>query len=107
MNFGNTVFASLFFASLCAAQTLVGLAGADAGTTLNQQFLAQRHGDRSSTGIQPRVVVLIGDRVIPQFVDGGSWKTSIFLVNLENHTTSFQVLFFKDDGTDLTVPVVG
>jgi hypothetical protein len=107
MNFGNTVFASLFFLSLCAAQTVVGLTSADTGTTLNQQFLAQRQGDRSSTSVQPRVVVFTGDRVIPQFVDGGSWKTSIFLVNLENHTTSFQVLFFKDDGTDLIVPVVG
>ena len=48
-----------------------------------------------------------GDRVIPQFVDGGSWKTTITCLNLENHSVAFQILFFKDDGTDLYVPVIG
>jgi hypothetical protein len=90
--------------SVCAAQTAVGLTGVD-GATLNQQLLAQRQVEKKNG--QKDVVVFIGDRVIPQFVDGGSWKTSIFLVNLENHSTSFQVLFFKDNGTDLIVPVVG
>jgi hypothetical protein len=52
------------------------------------------------------VVVFIGDRVIPQFVDGANWQTAITVVNLENHLTSFDVLFFRDDGTDLIVPVV-
>jgi hypothetical protein len=45
--------------------------------------------------------------VIPQFVDGGSWLTAITLVNLENHSTAFDVFFFNDNGTDFNVPVVG
>jgi hypothetical protein len=53
------------------------------------------------------VWVLPGDVVIAQFVDGGSWQTSITVVNLENHSTSFDVLFFNDNGTDLYVPLVG
>ncbi len=52
-------------------------------------------------------MVLPGDRVFAQFVDGASWNTSIYLVNLENHPTSFSVLFFQDNGTDLNVPLVG
>ena len=61
----------------------------------------------SASESHPNVVVFIGDRVIPQFVDGGGWKTSITMVNLENHSTSFKVLFFQDNGTDLAVQVLG
>ena len=31
----------------------------------------------------------------------------MYFVNLENHSVSFQVLFFRDDGGDLSVPVLG
>jgi hypothetical protein len=53
------------------------------------------------------VVVFAGDRVIPHVVDGGSWQTSFFWVNLENHPVSFQVLFFDDFGNDMFLPVAG
>jgi hypothetical protein len=52
-------------------------------------------------------VVFIGDHVIPHFIDGGSWQTSITVVNLENYSTTFDVLFFTDEGNDFYVPVVG
>jgi hypothetical protein len=58
-------------------------------------------------GGQKDVVVFIGDRVVPQFVDGSGWRTSMTLVNLEDHDVSFQVLFYNDDGSDLVVPVIG
>ncbi|MCC6342568.1 MAG: hypothetical protein IT166_10230 [Bryobacterales bacterium] len=29
------------------------------------------------------------------------------MLNLENHAVTFQVLFFRDNGTDLIVPLVG
>jgi hypothetical protein len=45
--------------------------------------------------------------VIPQFVDGDSWKTSMFFVNLESYSVSFQVLFFDDGGNDMTIPILG
>jgi hypothetical protein len=51
--------------------------------------------------------VFPGDRVFSQFVDGGGWKTSVFFVNLESHPVSFQLLFFKDDGNDMFVPIAG
>jgi len=97
--------ASLFLSSFSSAQDLVGVTGPDVRSTLNQQFLQQRQAERQKSIHD--VVVFTGDRVIPQFVDGGSWKTSVFLVNLENHATSFQMLFFNDDGTDMFVPIVG
>lgn len=95
------------------AQTLVGVAGIDGPSTFNQQFVQQRLRETNSTlqsqpgTIQPKVVVFPGDRVISQFVDGGSWKTSLFFVNLENHPVTFHVLFFKDNGDDMLVPIVG
>jgi len=94
------------------AQTIVGVPGTDVGSTFNQQFLRQRQTGAStvqpaSGALQPRVVVFPGDRVIPQFVDGGSWKTSLFFVNLESHPVTFQVLFFKDNGDDMFVSIDG
>ena len=96
----------LIFASLSMAQTTTALTGSVEGSRLNGQFLQDRLTRSSKSGAKP-IVVFTGDRVIPQFVDGGSWKTSMYFVNLENHTVSFQVLFFTDDGSDMTVPIVG
>lgn len=96
----------LIFASLSIAQTTTGLPGSIAGDRLNQQILQERQF-RSSKNVAKPIVVFTGDRVIPQFVDGGSWKTSMYLVNLENRSVSFQVLFFTDDGSDMTVPILG
>src|ERR1700674_1270940 len=103
----------LMLTSLSIGQTLTGVAGVDTGSTLNQQFLRQRHAEYTngiqpqSGTIRPKVVVFPGDRVLAQFVDGAGWKTSLFFVNLENHPVSFQVLFFQDNGDDLFVPIAG
>jgi len=98
--------ALLVFAAFSQAQTVTGLPGSNPGDRLNQQLLSERPEAKKSAA-QPRVVVFPGDRVIAQFVDGGTWKTSMYFVNLENHSVSFQVLFFRDDGGDLSVPVLG
>lgn len=98
--------AALFvLASLSMAQTTIGLPGSNPGDRMNQQLLSDRHQRAKSD--QKGVVVFPGDRVIAQFVDGGSWKTSMYFVNLENHSVSFQVLFFNDAGGDLSVPILG
>lgn len=81
------------------------------GSIQNQIALASRRTARTApqgttSAAQPRVVVFKGDTVISQFVDGGSWLTSITVTNLETHTTSFDVLFFQDDGADFNVPIV-
>lgn len=95
----------------CVAQTITGVSFPGSGSSLNHTSIGHRttiHRQMAETSQpKPNVVVFIGDRVFPQFVDGGGWSTSIYLVNLENHPTQFSVLFFKDDGTDLYVPVVG
>lgn len=96
----------LILASLSMAQTTIGLASSEAGSRLNEQFLRDRVA-RTSKSVTKPVVVFAGDRVIPQFVDGASWKTTMYFVNLENHSVSFQVLFFTDDGSDMSVPILG
>jgi hypothetical protein len=103
----------LMLTSLSIGQTLTGVVGVDTGSTLNKEFLRQRHTEATnniqpqSGTIRPKVVVFPGDRVVAQFVDGGGWKTSLFFVNLENHPVSFQVLFFQDNGNDMFVPIAG
>src|SRR5438128_90900 len=101
----SVALACLVFSSISIAQTVSGLEGAGPGSNLNQQSLMQRRS--AAMNKNPQVVVFTGDRVIPQFVDGGSWKTSMFFVNLENHSVSFQVLFFEDDGSDMLVQILG
>src|SRR5471030_1421404 len=98
--------------TLAFAQIVTPLTDSYPESTLNQKLHklhSQLKSEKSalSSAPSPRTVVFIGDRVIPQFVDGGSWQTSITVINLENHATSFDVLFFNDNGTDLVVPVVG
>jgi hypothetical protein len=96
------------------AQNLTGVSGIrDQQSTFNQQFLSQRHSEilnatqPQSGPIKPQVVVFAGDRVFPHVVDGGGWKTSFFFVNLESHPVNFQVLFFDDNGNDLSVSIAG
>lgn len=112
MNLRILLAALLITSSWAMAQTLEGVTGVDTQSNFNQQFLARRHLDAKNTQpqsgiLQPNVVVFPGDRVVPHVVDGGSWQTSFFFVNLENHPVSFQVLFFDDLGNDMFLPVVG
>jgi len=88
---------------------VVGFGDGYPGSRLNVSSLSRRAPNKASQAANssPRVVVFTGDRVIPQFVDGGSWQTSIALVNLENNTTSFDVLFLDDNGNDFFVPISG
>jgi hypothetical protein len=106
MKVGKVVAALFIFTSLSIAQTTTGLPATNPGDRLNEQFLRGRQDEATKGGVK-KVVVFTGDRVIAQFVDGGSWKTSMFFVNLENHAVSFQVLFFNDNGGDLAVPILG
>lgn len=95
----------LTFALPLLGETVVGLTGG-ASATLNQDFLKLR-SEQPLKAARKDVTVFVGDRVIPHFVDGSGWKTSISLVNLENRAVNFQVLFFRDDGFDLVVPIAG
>lgn len=49
--------------------------------------------------------VFSGDEVIPQFVAGGGWRTSVTLVNMSDTAASFPVEFFTDAGQPLRVPI--
>jgi hypothetical protein len=94
-----------------SAQQVRPLTDGSVGSVLNQRFLLERRSvvasNDSTHQVKPDVVVFIGDNVIPQFVDGGSWQTAITVVNLENFPVAFTVFFFNDDGTDFLVPIVG
>ena len=106
MKIGYIGASLLVSGSLLVAQTTVALSGSNAGDRFNEQLMRTRPAQAMKSGPKP-IVVFSGDRVIPQFVDGGSWKTSMYFVNLENHSVSFQVLFFADDGSDLPVSILG
>jgi hypothetical protein len=53
------------------------------------------------------IVIEDYDEVIPHIVDGASWQTSITLVNLEVVNSSFDLLFFADDGSGLELDIEG
>ena len=103
---------AVLLASFCCAQTIEGLGASDSGATLNQEHLSVIRGARqispaSASNARPKVVIYTGDTVISQFVDGSAWQTAITVVNLETHSTSFDVLFFLDNGNDFNVRIVG
>jgi hypothetical protein len=99
-----TVLVSLAVCSGAFAQTISGLTGPDPGGVHNKDAVKVQ---QRRNQLKPDVVVFTGDTVIPHFIDGQAWQTSITLINLENHATSFSVLFFQDNGQDLYVPVLG
>jgi hypothetical protein len=99
----------VFLVANCIAfgQTTTPLNGIE-GERWNQQAIAEfRSSQESGKTRAKNVAVFIGDTVIPHIVDGGSWSTAITLTNLDNKRLTAQILFFRDDGTDLLLPVVG
>jgi len=42
-------------------------------------------------------------QILPQFVSGGGWTSTLYLINQGAGTTSANLLFFDDDGQPLTV----
>src|SRR5580692_4992103 len=56
---------------------------------------------------RPNAVLASSHSVIPHVVDGGFWKTSFNFVNLEAHDVTFYVYFMTDDGSAMTLPIVG
>jgi hypothetical protein len=86
--------------------SITGIPGDPGVMSTSNQQLASR--EVSGGKIPQRdVAVFTGDTVIPQFVDGGGWKTTITVTNLDSRTVHFVVLFFNDDGSDLTVRILG
>jgi hypothetical protein len=104
----NRVFAlaGLMSAAFSLNASVTGIPGdPELKTRFNQELLA-----RSPAAVknpQRDIAVFTGDTVIPQFVDGGGWKTTVTTTNLESFTVHFVVLFFNDDGSDLTIRIIG
>ncbi len=45
--------------------------------------------------------------VLPQFVSGGGWYSALYFTNTGSSAVSFPISFIADNGTPLSVPVVG
>jgi len=54
---------------------------------------------------RPSVVLFTGDTVFAQVVDGGTWQTSFIISNLDTVTRHCEVRFFRDDGSDMLLPI--
>jgi Concanavalin A-like lectin/glucanases superfamily len=46
-------------------------------------------------------------KILPQFVFGGGWYSAIYFTNTGGSTVSFPVNFTADNGTPLSVPLIG
>jgi hypothetical protein len=96
-------------AAAAFAQQITGDPGRSFGSTLNRDIYNAHQVARNtrSQTLKPNVVVLPGDTIIPQVVDGSGWRTTFKFVNLNNYPVMFRLLFFADNGTDLNLPIVG
>jgi hypothetical protein len=100
----------LLLSASCFGQTLVSMGSGSPGSKHNQAIVAGRPVPKRHTapaGVHPDVVVLPGDTVFAQLVDGADWKTAFYFTNLETHTTAFEILFLNDNGTDMNLPIIG
>ncbi|MEK7754134.1 MAG: hypothetical protein AAB403_02120 [Planctomycetota bacterium] len=73
-------------------------------------FVAAEDDRRFSGSADPgRRPAAVGDfdRVIPLVIDGGGWKTSLVLTNLDTRTVYFDLFFVGGDGSPLNLPVAG
>jgi len=73
--------------------------------TANQERYKSHQVARTTQVAEPNAIVLSGDIIIPQVVDGAGWKTTFKLVNLNSARVTFQLLFFTDLGTDMSLPI--
>jgi hypothetical protein len=98
---------SLLATSAFGAEAVVSPTGED-GQRFNEQAVLIRQGsDTKTVSARKNVAVFAGDNVIPHMVDGGSWSSAVTLTNLDTRTLQVTVFFFRDDGSDLALPVVG
>jgi hypothetical protein len=78
-----------------------------AGGTANRVAADALHSKVAprATAKQPGVVLFTGDTVFAQVVDGGTWKTSFIISNLDTVSRHCEVRFFRDDGSDMLLPI--
>src|ERR1700681_3304279 len=89
------------FAQRTAAITSVagGRSNAVAADALHSKVTPRAASNR------PGVVLFTGDTVFAQVVDGGTWRTSFIISNLDTVSRHCEVRFFRDDGTDMLLPI--
>ena len=102
------IAAGLTISGLLSAEPAVRARSAVEGGRLNTaDILARASGKaKSKLGVKG-MTVFPGDNVVPQFVEGSYWSTGITLVNMDTRTLTATVYFIADDGSDLSVPIVG
>jgi hypothetical protein len=59
------------------------------------------------TGTITATATITDSLVVPQFVSGGGWSTTLFLTNLSDTAEGFDVRFYNDAGEQRGVPLVG
>ena len=103
---------SYLFLTLCTtlpvfAQHTAAITSAVGGTANRAaaDALHSKVAPRAASNRQPGVVLFTGDTVFPQVVDGGGWKTSFIISNLDTVSRHCEVRFFRDDGTDMLLPI--
>ena len=94
MNRAIAAFAGLVITVASAKASMTGIPGDASERSFSNRQLATR-SDAPGKTIQKDIAVFTGDTVIPQFVDGGGWQTSVTVTNLDSKTVRFSVLFFN------------
>jgi hypothetical protein len=94
---------------LIAALAAPGLFASDVRTRFNEAKMKMlKSTARPMSATAPKsIAVFPGDFVLPQFVDGAGWKTTVFLYNMENTSQHVEFLFIANNGDDLTADIAG
>src|SRR5205809_8110533 len=92
MNCRVVALAGLMSIHSIVSASITGIPGDPGARSTSNQQVAVRDSVGGKTS-QRDVAVFTGDTVIPPFVDGGGWKTTITTTNLDPKTVHFVVLF--------------
>lgn len=102
-------FCGIIVAAICSGSTptLRPMTPAEKAAALAQRDLLRASRSSAKPAGDRQMYVFTGDVVVPQFVDGDGWKTTITLTNMKANSTQVDILLFTDSGGDLFVDVAG
>jgi hypothetical protein len=95
--------------SLTANQSVTILASSNEGIPAGTYYIAVGvFTGGTITGTVTATATVTESLVVPQFVNGGGWSTTLYLTNLSDTTVEgFEVRFYNDAGAQRGVPLVG
>ena len=96
-------------ADITGNESVTILADSKDGLTVGTYYIAIGifTGGKAITGTITATATIAETLVVPQFVNGGGWSTTLFLKNLSSSAEGVEVRFYNDAGLQRGVPIAG